>query len=222
MGHLVSESPLQIQLEGCAGSGVISSGLVGRHNAENLVCAFLLLRDLGHDPEAACHALSQASVAPGRLEPVCSESPWQLFVDYAHTPEALSRVLKSLRAAYPHQRLGVGFGAGGDRDATKRPAMGAAAAAGADWCIVTSDNPRTEDPEAIVQQVAAGARAYAVCEVFCEVDRRAAIHQAVDRLSPGEVLVVAGKGHEDYQEINGVRSPFLDHDVLREAVRCTV
>ncbi len=218
VGH---EDGLRVAVEGEWGEAELRSPLIGRHNAENLLLAFGLLRAAGLEPAAAAAGLAAAGAAPGRLQRVAEGSPWPLFVDYAHTPDALVRVLDALREAYPGRRLGVVFGAGGDRDRGKRPQMGEAAARGADWCLVTSDNPRTEDPARIVEEVAAGARDRG-CPVALEVDRREAIRRAVAGLAPGDVLLVAGKGHEDYQEVAGVRHPFDDRLELEEAARCSV
>ena len=216
-----TSSGLELSVSGEFGSHSFYTSLIGRHNAENVLLAFALLCEAGLSPEQASEGLSKSSQVPGRLEKVASESPWNLFVDYAHTPEALERVLRALRIAYPEGRVGVVFGAGGDRDTAKRAPMGRAAAEGADWCLVTSDNPRTEDPESIARMVAKGVgRGGGVIEVI--VDRREAIRSAVARLEPGDVLLVAGKGHEDYQEVHGLRTPFDDCVELEEAVQCLV
>ncbi len=215
------ESGIRLQVEGAMGQAVIHSELIGRHNAENLLLAFALLRLSGLTPSQAADGLSAADAAPGRLQRVAAQSPWRLFVDYAHTPEALERVLQALRCSYPGQRIGIVCGAGGDRDPVKRGPMGMAAAAGADWCMLTSDNPRTENPDAILDAVVAGAKSAASqTEIYRQVDRRLAIQQAVARLQTGDVLLVAGKGHEPYQEIHGVRHPFDDRIELEEAVKC--
>lgn len=212
---------LELEISGAFGGARLRSGLAGAHNAENLLLAFGLLRAAGLPARHAADALGGAHAAPGRLERVAPAAPWRLFVDYAHTPDALARVIASLRASFPQARLGVVFGAGGDRDPSKRAPMGRTVAAAADWCLVTSDNPRTEDPASIAAMVAAGVRAAGV-EPEIVLDRRAAIRSAVARLGRGEVLLVAGKGHEDYQEIHGVRHPFDDRVELQEAARCSV
>ncbi|NQU49505.1 MAG: UDP-N-acetylmuramoyl-L-alanyl-D-glutamate--2,6-diaminopimelate ligase [Planctomycetes bacterium] len=233
-GTQQSFSPLPIgialQIDGAFGACEISSTLIGRHNAENLLLAFALLRASGLTLEQTVQGLQAATAAPGRLQQVAVQSPWRLFVDYAHTPEALQRVLKALRVAYPQQRIGIVCGAGGDRDPMKRGPMGQAAATGADWCMLTSDNPRSEDPDSILDALVAGAKlaiygAQTGCNdlqstIHRQVDRRLAIQKAVALLQPGDVLLVAGKGHEPYQEINGVRYPFDDCLVLEEAVQC--
>jgi UDP-N-acetylmuramoyl-L-alanyl-D-glutamate--2,6-diaminopimelate ligase len=160
---------------------------------------------VGEDPDAVMAALSTLKGAPGRLQRV-GQSPLggEAYVDYAHTPDGLKTVLEALR---PHTegRLIVVFGAGGDRDRTKRPLMGQAAAQLADLCIVTDDNPRSEDPAAIRRDVLAG------CPHAIEIgDRRAAIRAGVGQLGEGDILVVAGKGHEQGQTIAGVVHPFDD------------
>ena len=142
-----------------------------------------------------------------------------MVVDYAHTPDALEKVLETLRELVGHDagaRLFCVFGCGGDRDPGKRPLMGEVATRLADLAIVTSDNPRTEDPRAIVDQVVAGAHA----NHEIEVDRAAAITRAVTMASDGDVVLIAGKGHEDYQEIAGTRIPFSDVDAARAALGC--
>jgi UDP-N-acetylmuramoyl-L-alanyl-D-glutamate--2,6-diaminopimelate ligase len=212
-------SGLEVEVAGALGRARLRSALHGAHNAENLLVAFGLLRAAGLPPGHAAEALEGARPAPGRLERVAPGAPGRIFVDYAHTPDALARVIASLRASFPRARLGVVFGAGGDRDPTNRAPMGRAVAAAADWCLVTSDNPRGEDPAQIAAMVAAGVREAGV-EPEVELDRRAALRAALSRLSPGDVLLVAGKGHEDYQEIRGVRHPFDDRIELEEAARC--
>jgi UDP-N-acetylmuramoyl-L-alanyl-D-glutamate--2,6-diaminopimelate ligase len=215
------DSGIELRIDGALGQAVINSDLIGRHNAENLLLAFGLLRLSGLSPTQAADGLSAAGAAPGRLQRVAAQSPWHLFVDYAHTPEALQRVLHALRCNYPNQQIGIVCGAGGDRDPVKRGPMGLAAAEGADWCMLTSDNPRTEDPDAILDAVVAGANSAATKNhILRQVDRRLAIQQAVARLQEGDVLLVAGKGHEPYQEIHGVRHPFDDCIELEEAVKC--
>lgn len=212
-------SGLRLEISGLFGEGVIQSSLIGQHNAENLLVAFGMMRAAGISAEAACHALQSCAAAPGRLQRVVPEFQAQLYVDYAHSPEALEHVLKALRNAFPQSRIGVVFGAGGDRDKGKRQPMGVAAGSHADWCVVTSDNPRGEDPGRIAQAVLEGVES-TNCPSVLELDRRHAIRLAVERLSPGDILLIAGKGHETYQEIHDVRHPFDDCVELREAVAC--
>ena len=210
---------LRLRVEGDLGAARLVSPRVGRHDAENLVVAWALLRLLGVDAAAAAAGLAVASGAPGRLQRVAPEAPFRLYVDFAHTPDALARVLAALREVHRGARIGVVFGAGGDRDPGKRPRMGEAVGRVADWCIVTSDNPRSEDPAAVAAAVAAGVRSVGL-EPEVVLDRAEAIAAAVARLAPGDVLLVAGKGHETTQEIAGVHHPFDDRRVLEEACSC--
>ena len=220
-GELVeAEAELDLRIAGVFGNSRVRSRLIGRHNAENLLLAFGLLRLAGVEADAAGAALSQVGPAAGRLQRVAPDAPWSLYVDYAHTPEALERVLAALRDSHPDASLGVVFGAGGDRDSEKRAPMGAAVASACDWAILTNDNPRSEAPAAIAAQVHAG-MVDGDAEVEVELDRHAAIRRAVERLQPGDVLLVAGKGHEDYQEVDGVRHDFDDRVELEEAAACS-
>jgi UDP-N-acetylmuramoyl-L-alanyl-D-glutamate--2,6-diaminopimelate ligase len=162
----------------------------------------------------AAEALARAERVPGRFEPVDEGQDFAVLVDYAHTPDSLENVLRAAREI-TRGRLHVVFGAGGDRDRAKRPLMGRVASELADRAIVTSDNPRSEDPDAIVDQVLEGAAG-----AEREVDRRRAIALAVDGARPGDVVVIAGKGHEQGQEFEGGRKePFDDVTVAREALR---
>jgi UDP-N-acetylmuramoyl-L-alanyl-D-glutamate--2,6-diaminopimelate ligase len=139
----------------------------------------------------------------------------RVFVDYAHTPDALDSVLRTLRALEP-QRLITVFGCGGDRDRAKRGTMGRAAEEHSDWCIVTSDNPRSEEPEAICREITAGMRGE---NHEVAMDRRAAIRRAVSMALPGDIVLVAGKGHEDYQEFADHKVPFDDVAEAASAIR---
>jgi MurE/MurF fusion protein len=194
----------------------VRSRLVGAYNVSNLLVVLGGLRASGLPLADAAPVMPGLTPVPGRLQRVGDGAP-EVLVDYAHTPDALEKVLAALRplAAARGGRLWCLFGCGGNRDAGKRPLMGAIAERGADAVIVTSDNPRHEDPQAIVAQILAGmgggARAI--------VDRRAAIAAAVREAAPADVIVLAGKGHEDYQEIGGVRHPFADADEALKALR---
>ena len=186
--------------------------LVGDFQAANALCALGLAMASGGQAAALAEALAGLSVVPGRLEHAATHANGApIYVDYAHTPDALAKVLIALR---PHAkgRLSVVFGAGGDRDPTKRPRMGAVVARLADTAIVTDDNPRNEDPAAIRRAVLAG------CPRAREIaDRREAIVAAVAALQPGDVLLIAGKGHEGGQIVAGRVAPFDDREVAREA-----
>src|SRR3954449_7001909 len=191
------------------------SPLPGRFNVLNVLCAIAAVRALDVADDAIADALPRAAKVPGRFEPVDEGQPFAVLVDYAHTPDSLDNVLRAARPL-TQNRLIVVFGAGGDRDRAKRPLMGAVACERADVAIVTSDNPRNEAPEAIIGQILEGCGS----AVEVELDRRAAIEKAVDMAGPGDVLVIAGKGHEQGQELAGGRKiPFDDVAVAREALR---
>jgi UDP-N-acetylmuramoyl-L-alanyl-D-glutamate--2,6-diaminopimelate ligase len=195
----------------------VRTRLPGDFNVANALAALAAALALEVKPEAAVAALSVAPAPPGRFEPIDEGQDFTVLVDYAHTPDSLENVLRAARPL-TSGRLIVVVGAGGDRDRDKRPKMGRAAAVGADLAIFTSDNPRSEDPEAIVAEVAAGAADGGGVEV--EVDRRAAIALALSRGRPGDTVVIAGKGHEQGQEFEGGRKvPFDDRDVARKELR---
>jgi UDP-N-acetylmuramoyl-L-alanyl-D-glutamate--2,6-diaminopimelate ligase len=201
-----------------AGGLRLTAPLPGRFNVVNSLVAVAVARALGASDDAIAAALPQAATAPGRFEPVDAGQGFAVVVDYAHTPDSLENVLASARDLADGRVLVV-FGAGGDRDRAKRPLMGEVAARLADVPIVTSDNPRSEDPDAIVAEIRAGmdGREEAI------VDRRAAIERAVALAREGDVVVVAGKGHEQGQEFEGGRKvPFDDRSVAREALRARV
>lgn len=205
------------------GDLALRAPLPGRFNVLNSLVALAAARALGVDDATIARALPGAGGVPGRFEPVEAGQGFAVIVDYAHKPDALDNVLRTARELATRD-LVVVVGAGGDRDRGKRPMMGAAAATHADRVVVTSDNPRSEDPEAIIAAIAAGAeearaggRARSIERV---VDRREAIERALDGAGDGDVVVIAGKGHETYQEIaGGVKLPFDDREVAREALR---
>ena len=197
------------------GSGRLCLPLVGHHNLQNALGALGAALALGIELDVALRGLAGASGAPGRLERVPTDRGFGVFVDYAHTDDALARVLAELRRLGPRRILCV-FGCGGDRDRGKRPLMGAAVAAGADVAVLTSDNPRSEDPLAIIAEVVAGLGG-AVRHV--EPDRAQAIRLAIGLAAPGDVVLIAGKGHELTQELASGKVPFDDRAVAREALR---
>lgn len=172
--------------------------LVGRFNVENIMCAFGIGLQLGFPAGVIVEALEEAPQIPGRLERVSAPNTGgvSVFVDYAHTPDALEKALASIMALTPGRTICV-FGCGGDRDASKRPIMGRAALA-ADHAVVTSDNPRTEDPQAIIEDIVSGMGSGAD-RFEVEADRRAAIARAIAQAKAGDSILIAGKGHEDYQ-----------------------
>jgi UDP-N-acetylmuramoyl-L-alanyl-D-glutamate--2,6-diaminopimelate ligase len=185
--------------------------LPGRFNVANALGAWAAVRALGVE----LTALPESARVPGRFEPVDEGQPFAVLVDYAHTPDSLENVLRAARELASGRVIAV-FGAGGDRDRGKRPLMGEIGARLADVALVTSDNPRSEEPETIIAEILAGAGR----EVEHDVDRRRSIHRAVALAEPGDVVVIAGKGHEQGQEFEGGRKePFDDVTVAREALR---
>ncbi len=191
------------------GQAAVATALVGDYNASNLLVVIGGLRALGVPLANATAAASGVTPVPGRLQRVAGAG-LEVVVDYAHTPDALEKVLQALRplAQARGGRLWCVFGCGGNRDASKRPMMGAVASRGADHVVLTSDNPRDEPPELILAQILAGVSGHDEVEVIA--DRRAAIDEALTRAADGDVVLLAGKGHEDYQEVAGVRRPFSD------------
>jgi UDP-N-acetylmuramoyl-L-alanyl-D-glutamate--2,6-diaminopimelate ligase len=195
----------------------VTSPLRGAFNVSNCLAAFAAARELGIDDEAACRGIASVDRVPGRLDPVEEGQPFLVLVDYAHTPDGLDNVLRAARRLAAGRVLVV-FGCGGDRDRAKRPLMGRAATSLAELSVITSDNPRSEDPMAIIDEVLAGARegagAFAV-----EPDRRAAIRLALREAAPGDVVLIAGKGHEAVQEIADDVVAFDDRVVASEELR---
>jgi len=207
---------LQIRLSGPRGDGMMTSPLVGGFNAENLLLALGVLLAWDVPLADACQALDGCSGLPGRMEIVggASGQPW-VVVDYAHTPAALERVLGTLHGL-SHGELWCVFGAGGDRDAGKRSLMGAAVARHADHVVLTDDNPRREDPGAIVADIRSGLTDHP--DVWIEHDRGKAISAAVSQARAGDVVLVAGKGHEAWQWVGDGRRAFSDRAAARAAL----
>jgi UDP-N-acetylmuramoyl-L-alanyl-D-glutamate--2,6-diaminopimelate ligase len=201
-----------LRLDGPWGGFEVETALIGRHNAENLILACALAHSIGVDGPTLERCLPDLVAPPGRLEPVTApDADCTVLVDYAHTDDALRNVLLAVRPLVPESgRLTVLFGCGGDRDRTKRPRMASVACEGADNVMVTSDNPRTEDPDAIIEDVLRGVPDGDRGRVRHEVDRAAAIERVIREAIPGEVIVIAGKGHEDYQILGTTRRDFDD------------
>ena len=194
----------------------LRSPLVGAFNASNLLAVQALALEMGLEPERF-KALESFTGVCGRLERVENPHGLNVFVDYAHTPDALVNVLKALRGA-GFKRIVTVFGCGGNRDRGKRPLMGEAVARYADVAVLTSDNPRFEEPEAILQDVLPGLKE--ARGVLVEVDRRTATAKALEMLGRDDALLIAGKGHEDYQIIRGVKHHYSDQEVVRELLQC--
>ncbi|HEY6583683.1 MAG TPA: UDP-N-acetylmuramoyl-L-alanyl-D-glutamate--2,6-diaminopimelate ligase [Gaiellaceae bacterium] len=191
------------------------TALVGRFNTQNVLAAWAVARLVGVPAAAVAKGIERLPGVPGRFESVDEGQPFRVIVDYSHTPDSLENVLRAGRELASARLICV-FGAGGDRDRGKRPIMGRIAAELADVAIVTSDNPRSEEPQAIIDEILGGVSR----SVEVEPDRRAAIDQAIATAEAGDVVVIAGKGHEQGQEFAGGRKiPFDDREVAREALR---
>jgi UDP-N-acetylmuramoyl-L-alanyl-D-glutamate--2,6-diaminopimelate ligase len=203
---------LTLRMQYGSRSWEFASPLIGLYNASNLLAAQALGLALGlSNDHMLC--LSSFTGVPGRLERIANPRKLHVFVDYAHTPDALVNVISAVRAA-GFKRIITVFGCGGDRDKRKRPLMGKAVADYADVAVVTSDNPRSEDPLAIIEDILPGVSS--AKELHQEPDRKKAIGLAIGLLGPEDALLVAGKGHEDYQIIKGVKLPFSDQETIRE------
>jgi UDP-N-acetylmuramoyl-L-alanyl-D-glutamate--2,6-diaminopimelate ligase len=194
----------------------IDLDLLGRFNASNLLAVLAALLASGFRFADAVWALQQVKPIPGRMEKLDGGDRSIVILDYAHTPDALEKVLATLREILvKNARLICVFGCGGERDRGKRGLLGEVAARLADEVIVTSDNPRSEDPHAIIDDIVAGAKT----NVNIEEDRVSAIYQAIYSARKGDIVLIAGKGHEDYQEIHGQKIPFSDSNVAQQVLQ---
>jgi UDP-N-acetylmuramoyl-L-alanyl-D-glutamate--2,6-diaminopimelate ligase len=210
---------IRLQVDSSRGPIEITSPLVGEHNVMNLLGAAGVGLALDMEPRQIGQILSRVTTVPGRFERVEAGQPFLVVVDYAHTPDALERVLTTARKLlHPGARLGVVFGCGGDRDRGKRPIMGGIASRLADRAWVTSDNPRSEEPEAILAEIETGIPPGAAGRHESIADRRRAIQGAVAWAREGDVVVIAGKGHETYQIVGADVLPFDDREVARAAL----
>jgi len=196
----------------------LATPLIGTHNLYNCLGVIVIAHELGISIESSLGCLGRATAAPGRFERVSGDNiPVPVFVDYAHTEDALYHILTTLKALQPIPggRLLTVFGCGGDRDRSKRPRMGQVVSTMSDITIVTSDNPRTESPEKIMDEIEAGI-SRASTSYFREPDRRKAIHLALELATSSDVVLVAGKGHETYQIVGSDRLPFDDRQIVRD------
>ncbi|MFK7912069.1 MAG: UDP-N-acetylmuramoyl-L-alanyl-D-glutamate--2,6-diaminopimelate ligase [Akkermansiaceae bacterium] len=193
---------------------LVRTPYIGRFNVSNCAAALSACIAAGIKPRDSVRAFSDAPQVPGRMENVGVRDGATVFVDYAHTPDAIKNACAALRELKPRRLITV-FGCGGDRDRTKRPLMGAAAAEGSDYCIITSDNPRSEDPEAIIREIEPGLAGKKFQSI---TDRAEAIQTAVNISGEGDIILVAGKGHESYQEIKGERHEFDDRRAAYKAI----
>ena len=210
-------------LHSAKGSWPIESPLLGRFNAYNLLAALAAIGEAGFDLAAILPTIPRITGAPGRIERIDCGQPFGVMVDYAHTPDALEKLLSEGRRMLPTGgRLHVLFGCGGERDRTKRPLMAAAVASGADVIWHTSDNPRAEDPQVILDDAMAGipeAIRRDLGRYHRNANRTEAVRQALSDCRPGDLLLLAGKGHEPYQEINGVKHPYSDRSAVEAVLK---
>jgi UDP-N-acetylmuramoyl-L-alanyl-D-glutamate--2,6-diaminopimelate ligase len=200
------------ELEAKGRSFLVRLPLIGDFNVYNALGALAAAQGVGLNLREAIKSLQNAPQVPGRMERVSDNSRFQVFVDYAHTPDGLENALRTARALRPRRLITV-FGCGGDRDRTKRAKMAAAAEAGSDICVLTSDNPRTEDPQQILNDAKAGFTRPQKHAIIA--DRRTAIQTALQNAWEGDLVLIAGKGHEDYQDIQGIKHPFDDRRIAR-------
>jgi UDP-N-acetylmuramoyl-L-alanyl-D-glutamate--2,6-diaminopimelate ligase len=212
--HRVEFSGTSYQLDARGKSYLVRVPLIGRFNVANSVAALAAANTLGINLRDAVLSLGKSPQVPGRLELVPAKRQFQVFVDYAHTPDALRNVLKTLRELEPH-RLIVVFGCGGNRDRQKRPLMGEIADRHSDYAVITSDNPRKEDPAAIIDEAEKG---FHSTRYEKHVDRTEAIGRAIALAQPRDIVLIAGKGHESYQEFADHTVPFDDIQVARRAI----
>jgi UDP-N-acetylmuramoyl-L-alanyl-D-glutamate--2,6-diaminopimelate ligase len=210
--RLAAEIPDAVTFQASDSLGEIDLKLRGRFNLENAHAAAAAARALGIGEDAIKQGIEQVERVPGRFDAVDEGQQFTVLVDYAHTPGALETVLEAAREVARGRVICV-FGAGGDRDRAKRPIMGQVVTELADLALVTSDNPRSEDPAAIAEEIVDG------LDLEVELDRRRAIERALEWARAGDVVVIAGKGHERGQEIAGQKLPFDDREVAREALR---
>jgi UDP-N-acetylmuramoyl-L-alanyl-D-glutamate--2,6-diaminopimelate ligase len=209
---------LRLDVHSSWGAAELNTGLVGRFNAANLLGSLAVLLVSGVALGDAAQSLSKVQPVAGRMQRLGNAQQPTVIVDYAHTPDALEKVLQALRevGAAAGGKLYCVFGCGGDRDRGKRAMMGVVAEKFSDFCIVTSDNPRSEDPHKIIAEIVSGMSGDNH-EIM--VERAAAIQSAIDRAQPNDTVLIAGKGHEDYQEIKGVKHPFSDVSVAQQALQ---
>jgi UDP-N-acetylmuramoyl-L-alanyl-D-glutamate--2,6-diaminopimelate ligase len=213
----VEQAPegLRMEIRYAGSVAEVHAPVFGDYNAENLLGALAVLLGMGYGLSESAERLAMVRPVPGRMEHVRSADGVTAIVDYAHTPDALDRVLQTLRG-HCGQTLWVVFGCGGERDRGKRPLMGRVAERWADRVVVTDDNPRHEDGDAIVADILSGCQ---TDTVVVERDRRQAVEWVIDQAEPGDVVVVAGKGHERFQDLGSVTIPFDDRQVVREALQ---
>ncbi|MEJ2637042.1 MAG: UDP-N-acetylmuramoyl-L-alanyl-D-glutamate--2,6-diaminopimelate ligase [Calditrichia bacterium] len=216
VSHRIKREGLQLQLRIPSGMVHLESALLGNFNIYNIMAAVTVAISLGLQENYIVDGVRGLLRVPGRCERYSTSAGFSVYIDYAHTPQGLQNILGAVLETRPHNLIVV-FGAGGDRDKGKRPQMGKAAEDFADQVVITSDNPRSEDPNAIINDILQGI--YDRNKVTVIPDRKEAIHEALSRANKRDAVVIAGKGHEKYQEIAGKRNPFDDHQIVRDFFR---
>ena len=211
-----SDSGLSFELTSPWGEAKVTSGLLGRFNVSNLLATASVLGAMGFEFQKIADVLGEIGNVPGRMDAIRQEGFPLVVVDYAHTPDALEKALQALRE-HMQGKIWCVFGCGGDRDTGKRPQMGEVASRLADHVIITNDNPRNEDPKSIVNDISKGI----VSKHFVELSRISAIQLAIESADAGDVVLIAGKGHEGYQEIDGEKRPFSDSSVVKQCFGST-
>ncbi len=214
LDHSINRNGVELSLATPRGLRRLQVNTVGEFNYYNFLAAYAAAIELECDLDLIERAAQSLPVIPGRLERMATKAPFEVFVDYAHTPDALETVLKTLANAYPDKNLISVFGCGGDRDQGKRPLMGEIASRLSAETIITDDNPRTEIPAKIIEAIADGCKGrtnYSIIE-----DRSTAVYTALEKAQADDVVVVLGKGHEAYQEINGERIPYSDMNIINQ------
>lgn len=207
-------------IEGPVGDVHVDSYLTGKFNAQNILTAIAICQGMGIHASACSKGIKNLNSVPGRLQRVPNERGIHVMVDYAHKPDALEKVLQTLREIRNGCQLITVFGCGGDRDRSKRPVMGKLALELSDQVVVTSDNPRTEDPQKIIDEILVGMEGHpkAISHLRVQPDRRRAIGEAIGMAKPGDLVLIAGKGHEDYQIIGREKIHFDDREVAKDAL----
>ena len=216
-GKIISISPskMEIEIEFDNKKEKIFTKIIGKQNLFNILGVFSLLKEMGFEEKAILKGIERFKGVPGRLEKIENKKGYKIYVDYAHTPDALKNTLLTLKSLKPKKLIAI-FGAGGNRDKNKRPLMGKVASQIADFVIITSDNPRFEDPLKIIEDIKRGIEDEK--KILINPDRKEAIKMGIEMMKKGDILLVAGKGHEEYQEINGVKYPFNDKKVIKEII----
>jgi len=214
LNQTVKETGVELQIKTPGGSLTLRTNTIGTFNMYNLLGAVAAAIELGCDPDLVRQAAESLPRVPGRLESMSNQAPFKVFIDYAHTPDAMETVLETLTKAFPDNHLISVFGCGGDRDQGKRPIMGEIATRLSDSVFITDDNPRTEPSMSIINAIADGCRGRNNYKII--QDRSEAIRAALESAGPGDVIAILGKGHEPYQEIRGERHPYSDMNIVNQ------